>query len=272
MMSVQTVQTGDEQCMLDNMESSPFESSTNYDIVCIGFGTRTLALATALADRDPTQRVLIMERRSHFNSNLASISPANVSGSVFLRDLITFQNPRSEYTFINFLHSKGLLVGFTNVSQMRPSQLLVGEYIAWVAGRTCQLGWTAFNAEATRIGSTRSSREGRSDRWTVEIRDSASGELSTVTSKRVVVATGSSSSPPDALNKPEVSPFLIPLRESARLLERMKIAEQPLEIALLGADQQTVELMEHLHAIPGQHRATMIFPGSALRVEDGTPL
>ena len=45
-----------------------------------------------------------------------------------------------------------------------------------------------------------------------------------------------------------------------------------LNIAIIGADQEAVELFEHLIAAPGNHRATMILPGSALRVEDGTPL
>ena len=258
--------------MLSNMESSPFERSATYDIVCVGFGTKTLALTTALADRDPTQRVLIMERRSEFDADLASISSANASASVFLRDLITFQNPRSEYTFINFLHSKGMLIGFTNVSQMRPSQLLVGEYIAWAAEKICRLHWAAFNAEATRIDSAAPSRGGRLDRWTVEYRDSETGALSTVTTKRVVIATGSPSHIPESLAQPAISPFVIPMRESANLLGKLETAERPLNIALLGADQQAVELMECLHATPGQHRATMIFPGSALRVEDGTSL
>ena len=94
------------------------DQPTTYDVVCIGFGTKGLALSTVLADHDPTQKVLVVERDAHFNGDLGFAATNSSAGSTFLRDLITLRNPRSEYTFINFLHETNLLVAFTNASQL----------------------------------------------------------------------------------------------------------------------------------------------------------
>ena len=110
------------------------------------------------------------------------------------------------------------------------------------------------------------------NQWTVDLRANGNGAASKVTCKRLVVATGAQTQLPDALASPKLSSAVMSMDRSKELIERVHNATKPLNIAIIGADQEAVELFEHLIAAPGNHRATMILPGSALRVEDGTPL
>jgi L-ornithine N5-oxygenase len=252
--------------------NEPVDQTPTYDVVCIGFGTKGLALSTVLADHDPSQKVLVVERDARFNGDLGFAATNSSAGSTFLRDLITLRNPRSEYTFINFLHETNLLVAFTNASQLITSRQLTARYMTWVAEKIQSLGWVAFNKEAVNIKPTKVAADGQVNQWTVDLRANGNGAASKVTCKRLVVATGAQSQLPDALASPKLSSAVMSMNRSKELIERVHHATHPLNIAIIGADQEAVELFEHLIAAPGNHRATMILPGSALRVEDGTPL
>lgn len=244
----------------------------DYDVVCIGFGTKGLALATAFADQDPRQKVLFLERGIQFSETLGYGSQENACGSGFLRDLITLRNPRSEYTFINFLHSTELLVAFTNASQMSTSRLLTAKYLSWVAEKISSLGWLSFGREAINIRPTELTPNGRVTGWTVDLRDSANGAASRVSCKRLIVATGAPSRLPDQLASPKLSSVIVPLHNSAGLVDRVQHSRKPLHIAIVGADQEAVELFEHLLSAPGQHHVSMVVAASALRCDDVTPL
>jgi L-ornithine N5-oxygenase len=243
----------------------------DYDVVCIGFGTKGLAFSTVLADHDPSQKVLVVERDAQFNGDLGFASTESSAGSSFLRDLITLRNPRSEYTFVNFLHQTNLLIAFTNASQLITSRQLTARYMTWVAEKIQRLGWVAFNKEAVNIKPTKIAADGQVSRWTVDLRANGNGAASKITCRRLIVATGAQSRLPESLASPKLTSSVLPLSQSAELIKRVHDADRPLNIAIVGADQESVELFEHLIAAPGQHRATMILAGSALRVEDGTP-
>ena len=253
-------------------ESASMDQATTYDVVCIGFGTKGLALSTVLADHDSSQKVLVVERDSQFNGDLGFASTESSAGSSFLRDLITLRNPRSEYTFINFLHETNLLVAFTNASQLITSRQLTARYMTWVAEKIQRLGWVAFNKEAVNIKPTKVSADGQVSKWTIDLRANGNGAASKISCRRLIVATGAQSRLPEPLASPKLTSNVLPMSKSAELIKRVHEANQPLNIAIVGADQESVELFEHLIAAPGQHRATMIIAGSALRVEDGTPL
>lgn len=256
----------------ESANASPIDQSTNYDVVCIGFGTKGLALSTVLADCDPSQKVLIVERDGRFNEDLGFASTDDTAGSAFMRDLITLRNPRSEYTFVNFLHKTNLLVAFTNASQLSTSRRLTARYMSWVAEKIQQLGWVSFNKEAVRITPSAIAANGKVSKWTVDLRARANGAASKITCKRLIIATGAQSQLTEALASPKLAFNILPMSKSADLIERIHNSDRPLNIAIVGADQESVELFEHLISAPGQHRATMMLKGSALRVEDGTPL
>lgn len=240
--------------------------SQSYDLVVVGFGTTALSLATALADDNINLNVLFLESAPTFTWAPASVLPENAVRTSFLRDLITTRNPRSEFTFVNYLFESNQLVQFTNSSHMQPTRLVMGNYLSWVAGKMAERGWIRYSTTALSVKPVSNDRS-RISGWNIRVRD-AQGSTSTIESKRVVMATGST---------PKVQSELMAVRqrvlhtsEVGLLLHNLK--EQ--DIAIVGADQESAEIFEHLQCAGALHRvrASMYISDSALRPEDNTSL
>ncbi|KAH0147790.1 hypothetical protein KCU67_g11705, partial [Aureobasidium melanogenum] len=239
-------------------------STQTYDLVVVGFGTTALSLATALADSETDLKVLFLESKSKFEWAPASVLPENTTRTSFLRDLITTRNPRSEFTFVNYLFESRQLVQFVNSSHIAPTRLVMGNYLSWVAEKMVQRDWVRYSSTATRVVPI---KNGSSliNGWKVNVYD-AQGNTSTVSSKRVVLATGSRPKLHDALLGAKDK--VLHTSEVAPLLRNLKDQD----IAIVGEDQEAAEIFEHLQCAGALHRvrATMFISDSALRPEDNT--
>ena len=51
----------------------------------------------------------------------------------FLKDLVTLRNPRSEFSFLNYLRSVGRLDDFVNMGSFTPYRVEVSGYLRWVS-------------------------------------------------------------------------------------------------------------------------------------------
>ncbi|KAI4719934.1 hypothetical protein E4T48_03764 [Aureobasidium sp. EXF-10727] len=235
-----------------------------YDLVVVGFGSTALSLATALADAETPLKVLFLESKAAFDWAPASVLPENATRTSFLRDLITTRNPRSEFTFVNYLFESGQLVQFVNSSHMAPTRLVMGNYLGWVAAKMEEREWVRYSSTATRVVPVKNGPS-QINGWKIGVCD-AQGNTSTVACKRVVLATGSKPKIPGALvgakdkvlHTSEVGPLLHNLKDQ--------------DIAIVGADQEAAEIFEHLQSAGALHRvrATMFITDSALRPEDNT--
>lgn len=144
-----------------------------YDLVCIGFGTTALSVAASLTDDDTTARVLFLEKEQGFTWNPESLLPDKPVGTSFLRDLTTTQNPRSAYTFMNYLHATGQIIDYANNSRLAPSRRLMGQYFRWAAENIQRLGWVQYGQEAVRVEPTRIAR--RVVQWSIQSRSTKTG-------------------------------------------------------------------------------------------------
>lgn len=110
-----------------------------FDIVGIGVGPANLALATALLDaRDQGQDVpsaLFLEREAQFGWHAGAMLPGSRVQVPFTKDLATQRNPRSRYTFLNYLHEQGRLEDFINLREMFPERDEFAHYMAWIVGQ-----------------------------------------------------------------------------------------------------------------------------------------
>jgi len=261
-MSLQ-VQETTPQAKVSNASSS----AQSYDLVVVGFGSTALSLATALADSETSLKVLFVESKDAFNWAPASVLPENATRTSFLRDLITTRNPRSEFTFVNYLFESEQLVQFVNSSHMAPSRLVMGNYLSWVAEKMQERQWVQYSSTVTRVVPVKNGSASQVTGWKLNVQD-AQGNNSIIASKRVVLATGSKPKIHEALmgakgkvlHSSEVAPLLHSLKDQ--------------DIAIVGADQEAAEIFEHLQSAGALHRAraTMFIEDSALRPEDKTSL
>ena len=87
------------------------------DVVGIGFGPANLAVAVVLeelAESGTALSAAFVESKPEFSWHPGMMLPGANMQIAFPKDLATMRNPRSAYTFFNYLHAKGRMVDFIN--------------------------------------------------------------------------------------------------------------------------------------------------------------
>lgn len=103
------------------------------DIVGIGFGPSNLAIAIAQSEMAPGLKAMFLERRKQFAWHETMLFDNATMQVNYLKDLATFRNPRSQFTFVNFLHDQQRLANFTNLQTLFPRRTEFQQYLAWCA-------------------------------------------------------------------------------------------------------------------------------------------
>lgn len=103
------------------------------DVLGIGFGPANIALAIALEEQGSLHSVRFLERRSSsaWHPDML-LDGADIQNNP-LRDFVTPRNPRSQYTFVNYLHSEGRLFDYLNLGLTFPLRKDYARYIEWAA-------------------------------------------------------------------------------------------------------------------------------------------
>jgi L-ornithine N5-oxygenase len=231
------------------------QSADVLDVIGIGFGPSNIALAVALEEISADLNVAFLERRRE---------PAWQPGMMLhgsdiqhhpMRDLVTPRNPRSRYTFMNYLFEDGRLFEFLNLSLPFPLRKDYARYVTWVADQF---------ADQVRFGAAADS---------VKIDDGlvcltlADGQQ--LRSRSVVVAPGRAPKIPapfQGVEHPRIVHF-------TRYLEWVhELTEKPdARIAVVGASQSAVELVLDLsHRFPDNYIHNII-RGFGYRQKDLSP-
>lgn len=95
------------------------------DVVGIGFGPANLAVAVVLeelAESGTALSAAFVESKPEFSWHPGMMLPGANMQIAFPKDLATMRNPRSAYTFFNYLHAKGRMVDFINQQTFFPSR------------------------------------------------------------------------------------------------------------------------------------------------------
>lgn len=120
-----------------------------YDILGVGFGPANLSLAIALEETLPEVSAHFLEARD---------TPAWQDGMLLdgsniqnhpVRDLVTLRNPRSRYSFINYLFEENRLLAHLNLPVEFPLRKEYAQYIAWVAKHFSH--YVDFGADVAKI-------------------------------------------------------------------------------------------------------------------------
>ena len=111
---------------------------TNQEVALLGIGAgpSNLALAVALEELAPAgfaENSLIIEQHENIAWQRGMLLPWARSQVSFLKDLVTLRNPRSKFTFTNYLHATGRLDQFVNLGSFTPYRIEISDYLQWVA-------------------------------------------------------------------------------------------------------------------------------------------
>ncbi|NBJ69339.1 MULTISPECIES: SidA/IucD/PvdA family monooxygenase [Clostridia] len=106
-----------------------------YDLIGVGFGPAGIALETAIRDAEENSgeevyKRVFLEKNSDSAWLPEMLLPGTDIQHHFLRDFATPRNPRSQYTFSNYLFEKERLFTFGLLG--RPSRTEWSDYVQWV--------------------------------------------------------------------------------------------------------------------------------------------
>lgn len=107
-----------------------------YDLVGVGFGPSNLAIAVAAEEMTSTPtdlKMLFFDNKADFSWHPGMLLETSRLQVVFLKDLVTMRNPRSKYSFLNYLHYSGRLHEFINLRTFYPTRIEFDQYYHWVS-------------------------------------------------------------------------------------------------------------------------------------------
>lgn len=249
------------------------------DLLCVGFGPASLAIAIALHDvMDPAlncgspgtgfrPKVCFLERQKQFAWHAGMLVPGSRMQISFIKDLATLRDPRSSFTFLNYLHNKNRLVHFTNLGTFLPARVEFEDYMRWCAQRFENV--VSYGEEVVEVVPG-SKTEGQVDHFVVRSCNITTGKISSRRARKVVVALGGKAKmPPDFPQDPRI---MHSSKYCTMLPSLLKDESKSYNVAIVGSGQSAAEIFQDLQRRYPNARTTLILRDSALRPSDDSPL
>lgn len=269
-----------------------------HDLVCVGFGPASLAIAVALHDilsttnAGPaakscrqTPKVAFLERQAQFAWHAGMLVPGATMQITFIKDLATLRNPKSDFTFLNYLHRRQRLIHFSNLGTFLPLRLEYEDYLRWCAGWFEEV--VNYDQEVLDVTPEKSSHSSKIDSFLVRSKNGTTGEITKIRSKQVIIAVGGKPKVPQVLplNHPHIYHSSRYARVIPSLLKEIEPMPhvtpnsngnmprtRPLHIAVIGNGQSAAEIFNDLHSRSPHAKSTLLIKGAALRPSDDSPL
>jgi len=229
-----------------------------YDITGIGYGPANISLHICLkeqAEKNNHYRARFFERKETFNWHGGMLMPDTYLQVSFLKDLVTQRNPRSRFTYVNFLHETGRLNKFINMRQFEPSRLEFNEYLKWVVEQKEFKPEVQYHSDVKLVEPNL--RNGVVDSLTVTVKNNGTGDEERFLTKNLIVATGGRPIMPK-MNRPDKK-----VTHCSNFLDAMELLKgeknERLRFAVIGAGQSSVEMVLYLYNnFPNAEICTMI--------------
>lgn len=239
-------------------------SNPVLDVIGIGFGPANVALAAAMEEMEFHPSTLFLEARPNVVWQPGMLFGGSDIQNHPLRDLVTPRNPRSRYSFTNFLFEHGRLFEHLNLGLMFPMRLEYAQYLAWVASHFESRTRYGCPVEDIRL-----------------VHDPVLGQLYEVEhsggqihrGRSVVAAPGRTPYVPPALEA-AASPAIVHLTGYLQAFERLRAASPDgsgLRIAVVGGSQSAVEILLHLGDELPQAELVGISRRFGYRLKDTSP-
>ncbi|WP_329263202.1 lysine N(6)-hydroxylase/L-ornithine N(5)-oxygenase family protein [Streptomyces sp. NBC_01478] len=241
-----------------------------YDVVGIGFGPSNLSLAIALeehgaADSENEISALFFERQPTFGWHRNMLLPTTTMQISFLKDLVTFRNPTSSFSFIAYLHASGRLPQFVNNQDFFPTRQEFHQYLEWAQARVADR--IAYGSDVTSIRLPRGAVPELSDRLRLEVADANGRAGRVVEARNVVISTGLVPSMPEGTERDERVWHSSEFLEKYRRMDPRELRR----VAVAGAGQSAAEITRFLYDELPHAQVWSVIPSYGYSVADDTP-
>jgi L-ornithine N5-oxygenase len=246
------------------------------DLLCIGFGPASLAIAIALHDTTKSSlqasphKILFLEKQPQFAWHAGmQLSGAKMQIS-FLKDLATPRDPTSRFTFLNYLFQNGRLNHFINLSTFLPTRVEYEDYLRWCASYFEREGTVEYGVEVESIGVAEKGSDGRVTSFAVTARG-RNGESVMRRASRVVIAVGGRPVVPTNLQGLKHVYHSSQSATTIRSIQQNDVG-RTLRFAVIGSGQSAAEIFNDLsERFPGA-QVRLVIKGASLRPSDDSPL
>nr|AGS49485.1 peptide monooxygenase [uncultured bacterium esnapd7] len=223
-----------------------------YDVVGVGFGPSGLALAIALAEHPAELSHLFLEQSAAPNWHRGMLLPGARMQVAFLKDLATFRNPASRFSFVSYLHQTGRLAQFVNNRDFFATRHDFHTYLEWAETGV---------AERVRRGTEVTGMRLDGDTVRVDVRGSRS-----VHARNVVISTGLVPRMPAGVDADQY------VWHSSRFLDNFRaLARPPRRVVVAGAGQSAAEIARFLYDELPDASIHVVLPSFGYSAADSTP-
>jgi L-ornithine N5-oxygenase len=229
------------------------------DLLGVGFGPANLSLAIALQEDSPRTTAFFLEaaRDPVWQGGLL-LDGSNMQNHPS-RDLVTLRNPRSHYSFLNYLFEEGRLIEHLNLPMEFPLRKEYAQYIKWATNQFRTQ--VEFGAQVTEIAIA---EVDGTPEYVVTCSDGSYRR-----GRALVLGTGRTPfvpSPFDRLDSPRVCHLTRYLHTVRQLTQ-----DPPRSVAVIGGSQSAVEIVLDLAARFPQARIVNYVRKFGLPLKDTSP-
>lgn len=202
-----------------------------YDVIGVGIGPFNLGLAALLEDI-PEIDALFFDKKKEFAWHPGLLIKGTDLQVAFLADLVTLADPRSRYTFLNYLHENDRLYRFYTFNEFDIPRREFNDYLSWAASEI----------ESCRFGSEVIGVKDAHGHYEVSVKNTENGTVSVYQARHIVMGTGSEPLVPveldhDARRDTLVSPEYLFRKDELRDAE---------SITVVGSGQSAAEIFSDL--------------------------
>ncbi|WP_332697182.1 lysine N(6)-hydroxylase/L-ornithine N(5)-oxygenase family protein [Halalkalibacter lacteus] len=231
---------------------STSSSNSMYDVIGVGIGPFNLGLA-ALTEESTEVKSLFFEQKPHFEWHGGLLIEETTLQVPFFADVVTMADPKSRFSFLNYLHEHERLYKFYFLERFHIPRREYNHYCKWVSEQVtnCCFGkkvttiqWQTDFAEVSWFEGELDSRNGY---FKVETEDMETGEVDYYYSRHLAIGIGSTPSIPDSMSGQARENLF----HSAEFLQNRERLRQADSITVVGSGQSAAEVF--LELLKEQH-------------------
>ncbi|UOQ44706.1 SidA/IucD/PvdA family monooxygenase [Halobacillus salinarum] len=215
-----------------------------HDVIGIGIGPYNLGMA-ALLDQTDEVSGIFFEKTPEFNWHPGMLIEKMDLQVPFLADLTTFADPKSPYTFMNYLYEHNRMFPFFFHKHFKVPRQEYNHYMQWVAR---QIDGLYFGYTVVDVKDHSNAEE---PHYEVMVEETATGTLSAYKAKHVVLGTGSE---PVILEGMDGLPNEDVVHTSRYVFEKEQLLKAK-DVTVVGSGQSALEVF--LDLLEEQERTDM---------------
>jgi L-ornithine N5-oxygenase len=225
-------------------------ANREVELLAVGAGPSNLALAVALEELAPglARDSLVIERDKQVSWQKGMLLPEALSQVSFLKDLVTMRNPRSKFSFLNYLHAIGRLDQFVNMGSFVPYRVELAGYLKWTAETLSQVD-LELGRECVQISPVWTN--GTLTGWSTQMADG-----DTIRSRYLVIGAGRDARVPEALQGLAQERVIHSTQYLQRITKLRK--DLPYRVAVIGGGQSAAELFTAVQNDLPECKPTMV--------------